>query len=432
MLDRPCSDHDFVVPGNAKAFAQRVATQRGVRMIEMGKDNKTVYRVMSGSQILDFSPMEGNTIEADLKTRDFTINCLAYDLRSKRLIDPVGALDDIESKTIRLVSQDAVPADPLRMLRAFRLGAVLGFDISRETLAVIEKQGLLIAESAGERINAELFRMMEVPSSFCYVKKMFQSGLLTHILPELEHCRTCTQNEIHVGDVLEHAMRAYDEMEVILGGGVKLWPEFAEEIGTYLQTNDQKILLKWASLLHDIGKPETRSVDASGRVRFLGHEEEGARRVHDICTRLRMSRSNRSYITFIVQKHLSPLLLFDAHQRGVLSPRGIARFARKYQDDIIGLVIHSIADQRAKGGVRHESLSGLMRFFERIISAYFYDIRPKITAQRLITGHDLIRHFDLKPSKLIGRLLDKVEQGRLSGQIKTKKEAMDLVAGLIK
>jgi putative nucleotidyltransferase with HDIG domain len=432
ILGRPSNDHDFVVPGDAKAFAQRVGTARGVRMIEMGKDNKAIYRVVSGNQILDFSPMAGNSIQDDLKARDFTINSLAYDLQSQRLIDPVGALDDIESKTIRLISQDAVLADPLRMLRAFRLGAVLGFDISRETLAVIKKQSPLIKKSAGERVRIELFRMMEAKSSFCYLKNMFQSGLLTHILPELELCRGCMQNEIHGGDVLEHAMSAYEEMETILGDCAKLWPEFAKEIDTYLRADDRKVLLKWAAMLHDLGKPATRSVDASGRVRFLGHEEEGARHVKDICTRLKMSRQNRLYVTFIVQEHLRPLFLFDAEQRGSLTSRGIVRFARKYQDDIIGLVIHSVADQRAKGGARDESLRGLTKFFQGMLSLYFCDLRPKMTAQRLVTGHDLIKHFNLKPSELVGRLLDKVEEGRLSGQIETKKEAIELVARLIK
>ena len=227
-------------------------------------------------------------------------------------------------------------------------------------------------------------------------------------------------------------MSAYEEMETILGDSAKLWPEFAKEIDTYLRAHDHKVLLKWAAMLHDLGKPATRSVDASGRVRFLGHEEEGARHVKDICTRLKMSRQNRLYVTFIVQEHLRPLFLFDAEQRGSLTSRGIVRFARKYQDDIIGLVIHSVADQRAKGGARDESLRGLTKFFQGMLSLYFYDLRPKMTAQRLVTGHDLIKHFNLKPSELVGRLLDRVEEGRLSGQIETKKEAIELVARLIK
>ncbi len=428
ILHRFSKDHDFAVPGDARAFANKVATQLGARMIEIGKDNKALYRVISGDEVLDFSPMAGKSIEDDLKKRDFTINALAYDLRSKRLIDAVGALDDIRSKTIRLVSQEAVSADPLRMLRAFRLAAVLGFRIEPETLAVINKQSFLVAESAGERITAELFKMMKVEGSFHYVKQMFQAGLLTRIIPELEPCRGCLQGEIHGWDVFEHSLRAYQEMETILINPGGLWPRFVKPIANYLQAHDRKVLLKWAILLHDLGKPQTRSVDQRGRVRFLGHEEEGGRLARRICARLRMSGQDRSYVTFIVQNHRRPLLLFDAHQRANLGSRGIVRFVRKFQDDLIGLLLHSVADQRAKASVGPESLSALITFLEQIFSTYFFDLKPKLAAARLVTGHDLIRHFNLEPSELIGRLLEKVEEGRLNGEIRSKKEAIEQVS----
>ena len=430
ILNRPANDHDFAVLGNARTFAEAVARQIGARMIEIGKGDKTAYRVVSGREVLDFSPIKGKSIEDDLKRRDFTINALAYDLQAERLIDPLRALDDIESRTIRLISQDAALADPLRMLRAFRLAAVLGFRITPETLSVINKQGALITTSAKERIGAEILQMMEVERSFPYLEQMCQAGLLSQILPELELCRGCLQNEIHGWDVFEHAMRTYNEIETIIGppqADARLGPEFTGVIDTYLEKANRKVLLKWAALLHDLGKPQTRSVDPTGRVRFLGHEEVGARLVGDICARLRMTAQDRSYVTLIVQKHLLPLLLFDADQRGSLTSRGVVRFVRRFQDDIIGLLIHSVADQRAKLGATEGSVSGLTRFSERIISAYLSDLKPKMAAPRLVTGHDLIRRFDLKPSELVGRLLQRVEEARLNGEIETKKEAIELV-----
>lgn len=438
ILNRPSNDHDFAVPGNARAFAEKVATQLGVRMIEIGKNNKTIYRVVSGNDTIDFSPIEGKSIENDLKTRDFTVNGLGYDLRSERIIDPVGAVDDMKTKTIRLISQDAVLADPLRMLRAFRFAAVLGFEIAPQTLTVINKQSHLIAKSAGERVRAEMFKIMEVERSFPYIEQMSQAGLLTKIIPELEPCRGCPQNKIHGCDVFEHTMRTYEEIEMILSppqADAVLWPEFAKPINSYLEQGGRKVLLKWAALLHDLGKPQTRHafsvIDATGRIRFLRHEDKGAHVVQDICTRLRMSGQNRSYVTLIVQKHLRPLLLFDVHQRGSLTSKGIVRFVRKYQDDILGLLIHSVADQRAKRGERSESLEAFLRFLEKILITYFSDLKPKMGAPRLMTGHDLIKHLNLTPSKLFGRLLQKVEEARLNGEIRTKKEAIELVARLL-
>jgi len=123
ILKRPPNDHDIVISGNAGAFAQKVAAGYGRRVIEIGKGEETVYRVVAEKQVYDFSSMKGASIEDDLRRRDFTINAMGYDLKSERLIDPVGGGRDLESKTIRLVSNDALNSDPLRMQRTHKRGA---------------------------------------------------------------------------------------------------------------------------------------------------------------------------------------------------------------------------------------------------------------------------------------------------------------------
>ena len=470
ILNRPSNDHDFAVPGNARAFAEKVAAKLGVRMIEMGKEDKVVFRVVSGDKVLDFSPIHGKTIEDDLKRRDFTVNGLGFDLSSESPIDPVGGLGDIRSKTIRLISEDAILADPLRMLRAFRLAAVLGFEIAPQTLSVIKEQTTLVVRSAGERIRTELFKVMEAERSFPYIEQMSQVGLLMKLIPELEPCRDCPLND-HGYDVFRHVMRTYEEIEIILSDYPTLWPEYAERIRTYLEQDNRNALLKWVALLHDLGKPATRSVDPTGRLRFLAHEIKGAYIARGICLRLRMSGQEGSYIELIVQNHLRPLFLFDARQRGTLTTRGIVRFVRKYEDDVIGLLLHSLADQRAKAGhsipARHpsrptspgparqcQSLAGgrspggraretagreadrkfekaFVTFVKEILRKYFSDLKPRMTAPRLITGKDLIEHFGLTPSELFGKLLDKVEEARLNREIRTREEAFELVTKLL-
>ena len=434
ILGRPSKDYDVAVPRNAKAFAKEVAKRMGARVIEIGKNDRTVHRVVLGKEILDFSPMEGDGIEKDLKRRDFTINAMAYDLQSNSLIDPVGALDDIRSRTIRLTSEKAVLEDPMRMVRAFRFAAVLGFAIAPETLAAITRHRGLIARSAKERISAEVISMMEAERSFPSLREMDRTGLLAQIIPELESCRGCLQNEIHGRDVFEHAMGTYEEIESILSPppANDLWPGFSAPIQAYLEKGNRRGLLKWAALLHDVGKPETRSVDPTGKVRFLRHEQVGAAMVRDICSRLRMSGQNRSYITFVVQKHLLPLFLFHAFERKSLTSKGMVRFVTKYQDDIIGLLIHSLADERAKARASDESICKLVHFSHKIISTYFRHLKPKMAEPKLINGHDLMRHFNLKPSKGLGRLLQRVEEARLKGEVKTKEEAMELVGTWLK
>ena len=430
ILSRPSNDHDFVVHGNARAFAKKVAAKLGVRVIEMGKADKAVYRVVSGDNVLDFSPIHGKTIHEDLKNRDFTINGLGFDLSSETLIDSVGGLDDIRSRTIRLISEDAILADPLRMLRAFRLAAVLDFEISPQTLSVIKEHAGLITQSAGERIRAELFGMAEAERSFPHLKQMSEVGLMIKLIPELEPCCDCPSDD-HGDNIFEHVVSTYGEIETVLSEYPTIWPEYAEPIRSYLEQGNRKVLLRWAALLHDLGKPATRSIDPTGRLRYLAHEEKGALIARGICLRLKMSGQERSYIELIVRNHLHPLHLFDARQRGTLTTRGLVRFVRKYEDHIMGLLVHSIADQRAKAGHSIEFGKAFEAFLKEILRRYFTEFKPTMRAPRLITGKDLIEHFGLTPSEFFGRLLQKVEDAKLNREIRTREEALELVARLL-
>jgi tRNA nucleotidyltransferase/poly(A) polymerase len=430
ILRRPSRDHDFVVPGDAKAFAQSVAVKHGSRVIEMGKGKRPVYRVVSGDNVLDFSPLHGKSIDDDLMNRDFTINGLGLDLGSENLIDPVGGRDDITSGTIRLISRQAILADPLRMLRAFRLGAVLGFDITPQTLSAIADRVPLVARSAGERIKSELFGLMEAERSFPYLKQMSEVGLLGQIIPELESCYDCPPGD-HEQSIFAHVMRTYEEMEALLTEYPYTWPQYAEPMHRYLERNSRKALLKLASLFHDLGKPSTYSTGDTGRVRYLTHEDKGALVARDIFVRLKMSGQERSYVDLIVRNHLHPLHLFDARQRGVLTKKGIVRFFTRHKDHVLGLLLHSLADQRAKVAHNAKSEERFVAFLDEIFQGYFNDFRPTSTAPPLISGKDLIDHFGLTPSKRFGKLLRSVEEARLNGEIETREEAFNLVESLV-
>ena len=430
ILNRRSHDYDIAVGGDVGAFAKKVAQELGVRVVEIGKADKAVYRVVSGDRVFDFSPIRGQTIQDDLKARDFTINGLGLDLSSETLVDPVGGLDDIRSGTIRLISQEAISADPLRMLRAFRLAAVLGFEIMPQTLSLIEEHVELTGHSASERIRAELFGMSEAEKSFPALKQMSETGLLMKVIPELEPSRNCPPAD-QGENVFEHAMRTYEEMETLLSEYSTIWPDHAEPIRRYLKTENRKILLKWAALLHDLGKPETCHVDATGRLRYLTHEEKGALLAGNVCLRLRMSGQERSYVELLVGNHLHPLHLFDARQRGTLSTRGLVRFVRKYEDHVIGLLVHSMADQRAKATYTDELEKAYVDFFNEIFCRYFKDFKPTMREPRLITGKDLIEHFGLTPSKLFKKLLQKVEDARVNQEILTRADALKLVAKLL-
>jgi tRNA nucleotidyltransferase/poly(A) polymerase len=431
LLGRHGHDHDFAVQGNAKAMAETVARRLGATLFTIGSGQEANHRVVSGKDIYDFTALVGHSIEEDLKRRDFTINAMAFDLKTQELIDPLGGKEDLFSGRIRLVSHDAILNDPVRMLRAFRFAAIYGFRLVPETFDRIRSECGRIVGVAGERVRSELFKMMAVEDSFPTIKHMVEAGLMTKIVPEMEPTRGCLQNNRHTRDVFDHTMDVYAHLEAVLKDYKKVWPEFKGQIEGYLSTEDHQVLLKFAALFHDLGKPSCRKTDSRGHVTFWRHEAAGVSIGTAICSRLRMSNRHSGVITALIAGHLQPLLLFNARKQGTLTSKGIVRFVRKQREHIVGLLILSLADQRAKAGMGGNMAGEFIDFTGHIFRIYFEKIKPRMDLPRLVTGRDLIRCFNLQPSPVIGKILSALEEAQWRGEIKTKGDAIHAAGQVI-
>lgn len=431
MLGRPVNDYDIVVEADPLSFAREVGFRLGLRPFQLGKDQTVNFRIVDGDRVYDFSQLRGRTLEDDLKKRDFTINAMGYDVAAHKVIDPLDGRQDLHLKCVRLVSKNAVTSDPLRMLRAFRFAAVLGFRIASQTMRWIDREARRITESAPERICGELSYLLAVNPSAPYVRQAVETGLLLRIIPELKVCSGCRLHSIH-RDGLQHAMAAYQAMEEVLSRYPEFWPDVAPFIERYLEKTDGHVLLKWVSLLHDVGKPATKPADAVKPVQSLAHEVEGARIAGDIARRLRMPGWHEDYISRMVAGHLHFFQLFAAQENDALSSRMMVRFMMKYGDDVVALVMHALADQSAKVASPPALRGKLIRFGRRVLLKYLNDVKPKMNAPRLVTGYDLMQRFRLKPSKLIGNLLGRIEEARLDGRIRTKGEGLELAGEILK
>lgn len=144
LLGRTPADYDVAVLGNPEKFANHVALQTNGHLVEMGKPGQMIIRVVAENHIVDISPVNGLTIEDDLNQRDFTINAMAYDLSTGKIIDVLGGLQDLEKKKVKMVSKQIFKKDPIRLLRAFRMGACLGFDIEPQTSSAIAREATII------------------------------------------------------------------------------------------------------------------------------------------------------------------------------------------------------------------------------------------------------------------------------------------------
>jgi len=426
ILGRSPADYDIAVLENPKQFAKKVSANTAGRLVVMGKPGQMIFRVVSSDGIFDISPAAGRSIEDDLKKRDFTINAIAYSLFSGKLIDPLGGLQDISGKKIRIVSKDVFRKDPVRLIRAYRIGALLDFGIDPRTKAAIKKDANRIQNSAGERIREELFKMLRTSNSHYYLSQMVDTGLLLSIFPELGPLKGCCQNRHHLCDVFEHTLKSFYHLETLLNDPGQLMPKLScrtfRGIGEY-----RAALLKCAILLHDIGKPSVRSVDRKEDVHFYGHGKKGAEMATNICQRLKLSNREKRFIDFIVRNHMRPLFLFTAHQKNTLTQKGKIRFFIKCGDSIPDLFLHSIADFKGKDNKNNNRNAAFVVFARDMIRHFYATYKPKTIMPPLVTGDDLIAEFKLAPSPLFKKILKIVEESRFSNQIKTKKEALKLI-----
>jgi putative nucleotidyltransferase with HDIG domain len=419
-------DYDIVVPDDPQALSDAISRNTGASFFKMGKNRQTVLRSHIHAHTIDIVRMAGRSIEIDLRLRDFTINAMALHLNSRLLLDPMKGREDMATRTIRMVSEQAFPNDPLRLLRTYRFAATLNFEIEKETEAAIKTHSQLIRQPAGERIREELIRLLNTPCAAAYLHKMRESGLLFGLFPEIEKASGCSQNAYHRFDVLDHTLSACRHIESILND---MWIEdsaFRTAIPECM-----KSILKLAVLLHDIGKPQTRSVDANGSVHFIGHEKIGAEISADIASRLKLSNSDADYLSVLIRNHLRPLLLYRAHQNQSLTRKGIIRLFRSLKLHTPDLLLMALADARAKTDKACEEDFSIYGFITDIIKLYFQDYLPQKNQVPLITGHDLISQFGLQPSPAFKIIIDTVEEARLSQTLCDRSEALSLVRAWI-
>jgi putative nucleotidyltransferase with HDIG domain len=331
-----------------------------------------------------------------------------------------------------MVSEKVFQKDPVRLIRAYRMAAALGFEIDSRTASAIKKDARLIRDSAGERIHAELFKIFGTPQSHYYFSLMAESGLLFEIFPEIRVLKGCLQNRYHHYDVFKHTMKAYYHLETLLNA-----PNFSFS-SSGLETEPSEpvnetiaAMLKCAILLHDIGKPLTRTVGSDGTVHFYNHEHKGADMMLTLGERLKFSTREIRFTEFIIRNHIRPLYLFRGYEIKRLTQKSITRFFMKCGEHTPWLLLHSVADNRGKGDEKDERTQAFTAFAKQLLADFFSDFTPRKSEPPLITGRDLIQKFGLEPSPLFKTLLNLVEEERLSKRIASRTEALERVKSFL-
>ncbi len=441
LLGRTAGDIDIAAPCSAGVLAKQLRTELGGgTLVDLSGPEDEAVRVVWRNEQVDFATFRAGTvtIEEDLRLRDFTVNAMAIPLaalmadgESIRLLDPTGGLADLRDGRIRHCP-GAFVADPLRMLRGYRLCAMLGFHLVDKTRAEVKKHATRIADAAAERVGYELRMIFNSPRTSLVLQTMDEDGLLALLLPELYRGAGVEQPEFHHLDVLGHSFLALATMEEILANPKRFFPSRITEISNYLQQEYALSCLKWAALLHDMGKPATRDVQAgnNGRVTFYRHDEKGVQIFREFAERSRWSKADIERTGGFIAMHMHPFHLCNVSREGKITRRAALNLCRRAGSDLPGLFLLAMADSMASRGEKkpermEEELAELFDFVQKM---YDDHIQPVLFGPRLLDGKDLIKEFALVPGPLFTTLFDELEVARVEGKVTDRQTALAFVA----
>ena len=429
-------DIDLAIVGDASELAREFANASGGAFYLMDEEHN-VARVIMGDTYIDFAEMRGNLRE-DLGTRDFTINAMARQLGSDELIDPFHGQRDLREKRVRAVSDQVFHNDPVRLLRGVRIAGELGFSIEPHTEALMRSDESLLAYASMERARDEFCKILAQDNAADLLRQMDDLGLLNALLPEVGALKGVTQSLPHIYDVFNHTMHAVDELvKIQLRGYVDVANgEFVGEIKKHMA---QKVsaertrgtLLRLTALLHDIGKPVTRMVEESGRIRFFEHEPRGAEMAETLMRRLRFSNDEINIVKPTIENHLRPALLsVEPH----ISNRAVYRFFRDAGDAGIDVCVLTMADQRARmTPTIDETQDAILRGVNAtLLDRYYHTPVAVIAPPPLVDGRALMKELNLGSGPQIGELLEAIREAQAEGEVKTREDALEYARRQVK
>jgi tRNA nucleotidyltransferase/poly(A) polymerase len=440
-------DFDFAVPGDGLAAGRQVADILKTAFYPLDPERGTgrvIYQtgIASGPAriYLDFATFRGSTLEVDLADRDFTINAIALSLTTTpELIDPLQGRQHLASRLVQATSPTAFDHDPVRVLRAVRQAVQFGFSIETQTKQYLQQAAPQLTSVSPERRRDELIKLLNTPAPGQAVWLLHHLEVLPHLLPEVEAMVGVSQSPPHHLDVFGHTVTGLDIWaDMAQADWVDMPTGLRAEVEQYMNEPlagnlSQRALMPLALLLHDTGKPLSRSEEGVGdatRIRFFGHERESSRLARRVMRRLHFSSQASHFVEAIVAHHMRPLLLALEQK---VSRRAIYRLFRatggaKYQAGV-ATAIHALVDQRAtyRPGLGQAEEKALLKVVRQLVVVYFEQRDQVIDPPPLLTGRDLIDTLGITEGHLIGLLLKRLKEAQAMGQITDKEAALAFI-----
>ncbi len=427
LLSKRITDLDIAVKYDIYALYQYLAEVLSFSPVPLSEEFG-IYRLAKGGYTLDLTLYRGETIEEDLRERDFTFNAMAIPLEGLfegpfYLYDPFYGYSDLQKGIIRALGEENIKKDPLRILRGYRFYALNYGYLEEKTRVYFQNQAQKLLLIAPERLSMELKYVLISDKAYLAFKAMDEDRVLEILFPEIIPAKGLPQPSFHHLDVFAHSLEALKWSEIILKEPKKYLG--LNEIPEIFNEEDFVIAVKLGSFLHDLGKGYTYD-ESEERITFYGHESKGAELWIARAKALRFKNEIADWVFSLIKNHMRPCHLLKEWENKTLSARA-KRNLLKAHSELFSLWIVAMADSLASRGPDKEKdyEEKLKAFFKDLLS-FQQDLERVEKRERLITGKDLIA-IGFKPGPLFKEILEEVEIKAIEGVLKTKNEAISYV-----
>ena len=396
-------DKDIVCVGHSYNLALDIAKKTEGTLIELDLENE-IYRVVLKDKItyFDVSRALEDDILKDAQRRDFTLNSIYYDFNAQKIFDPCNGVGDLNNNILKSFDSKNFDDDPLRMLRVFRFVAQYNFNLDDEIIKYIENNKKFIHQCALERINQELVKLFGGIYAARAIILADECGFLSQIFPFVEDIKKIPPNSHHHLDLFHHCI---ETMHTV-------------------RTNNP--MLKLAAFCHDIGKPKTHTIEPSGRHRFIGHDKVGGELIKPILAKLKFSNKQIEYVSLMVANHIYPSALMSSED---VQEKAMIRFIRKLDPYVKDIIELARADRLCARGplVSDDMVKNNLENLEKLYNFYL-KIKPRLEAlPKLLDGREIMEILKIKPSPVLGKIINALEEVQIEGKVRTNQEARTYV-----